>query len=377
MSSVFLFAVTDQSSVQRLQSPAFLRRGKFIALLFSLHQLVAAQTRDAMGAAANPGSRSAPGAQTQPCPRPFLWQIDRSPPAFLFGTIHLANDQIQDLPPVVNAAIEVSQAVITEIPMDVPALLQEMGPRMLLPEGRSLSEILPPALYGRLEKYVSRRGQSMAAFEKNKVWVVTAQVGILELVQETGPRDGLDLLIARKAGTLKKETGGLETAKEQLDAFDELTLEDQIQSLDRLLSALERQDREGRRIAREMLDRYCEGDGKKLTQLMDEWLDPKDSAVARTYEMQITHRDQRFADRVDKYLKENPDQSCLFAVGAYHLIGSDRNVITLLQDKGWRIQRLSSNDTETLRAKTKLDPADTKHGIPKSKRVDQIQGGEK
>lgn len=373
----FPLGFTKQPSAARPQSRAIRRLGEFVVLMISLHQLAMAQARDALGVAKNAATSSTSAAQSQPSARPFLWEIDRTPPAFLFGTIHLADDQIQNLPPVVATALEVANAVITEIPIDEPAMLQEMGPRLLLSEGRLLSDVLPPALFERLEKYVASRGQSIAALERNKVWVVAAQVGILDLVRQVGTRDGLDLVIARKARALEKITGGLETASEQLDAFEELAFEDQVKSLDRLLSVLERQDREGRQVGRELLDGYRGGDEKQLAKLMDESLDPRDPSFARSYEVQITRRDRRMADRIDRALKENPERSYLFAIGAYHLIGPERNVITLLQDKGWRIRRLSPNDAEVIRAKTNSNSADIRQGIPTSKRVDQKQGDDK
>ncbi len=371
---IFSIAFTNHRLVRRLRPRALRRFGDFALLLLALDHVVIAQIRDRRGATANVATSSNSTAKSQPCERPFLWRIDRSPPAFLFGTIHLADDQILNLPPVVDAALEFSDAVITEVSMDVAALEQEMGPRLLLTEGRSLSGILPQPLFERLEKYVGRRGQSMAAFEKNKVWVVAAQVGIIELIQEVGQREGLDLHLARKARALGKETAGLETATEQLDAFDEVALEDQVKSLDRLLNALERQEREGRRIGREMLDGYCQGDEKRLASLMDEWLDPRDPSVARSYELQIARRDRRMAERIDKLLKERPRESVMFAIGAYHLIGSERNVIALLEEYGWKIRRLSLNDAGDIRAKA---PADAKQKGPTSKQVNEKKHGEK
>ena len=80
------------------------------------------------------------------------------------------------------------------------------------------------------------------------------------------------------------------------------------------------------------------------------------------------------AERIDKLLKERPRESVMFAIGAYHLIGSERNVIALLEEYGWKIRRLSLNDAGDIRAKA---PADAKQKGPTSKQVNEKKHGEK
>lgn len=282
--------------------------------------------------------------------RPFLWKIDRDPPAFLFGTIHLADDRILDVPAVVQAALESSDALVTEIPMDMQTMVNEMGPRMLLPEGQTLAKVLPKPLYERVGKYLADHGQPMHSMERCKVWVLAAQIGLIDLVKEVGANEGLDQRLARQARSLGKETGGLETIGEQLAALDGLTPEEQIRSLDKTLAKLEENASKGRKMGRELLDRYFEGDEIRLVKLMAEWLDADDPLEAKNYDLLITQRDRRMAERIDLRLRQMPDQSCMFAIGAYHLIGSKANVIDQLAAKGWKIRRLFAKDAADLRA---------------------------
>jgi len=50
---------------------------------------------------------------------PFLWKIEgNGPPTYLYGTIHVPDPRVTELPSAVKAAFGASQAVFTEIRMD-------------------------------------------------------------------------------------------------------------------------------------------------------------------------------------------------------------------------------------------------------------------
>jgi uncharacterized protein YbaP (TraB family) len=154
----------------------------------------------------------------------------------------------------------------------------------------------------------------------------------------------------------EKETGGIETATEQLDAFEGLSEAEQIQTLEKGIALLEEHDKRGRRMTRELLDAYYHGDDGALVKLMNEYMDPKNPVDAKMFDLLITRRDKKMAERIDEKLKKNPQRSYMFAVGAYHLIGKDVNVITHLEKTGYKIRRLNAGDVakvKELRTKRK------------------------
>jgi uncharacterized protein YbaP (TraB family) len=142
----------------------------------------------------------------------------------------------------------------------------------------------------------------------------------------------------------EKEVGGIETVTEQLDAFEGLNQEEQIKSLEKGIKLLEEHDAKGRRMTRELLDAYYHGDDAGLTKLMDEYMDPKNPIDAKMFDLLITQRDRKMAERIDERLKNNSRRAYLFAVGAYHLIGKDANVIQHLEKAGYKIRRLKPDD---------------------------------
>ena len=72
----------------------------------------------------------------------MLWEVDTKPKIYLFGTIHVGDPRVIAHPPVVQKALDASQALYTEIeltPKDIGAMVK----RMRLPEGQSLKTLLP------------------------------------------------------------------------------------------------------------------------------------------------------------------------------------------------------------------------------------------
>lgn len=297
-----------------------------------------------------------PARDDGPTQRPFLYLIEREPPAFLYGTIHLADARIMDVPDVVHEAYEASDALYTEIEMDLGAIGESTRTRMMLPAGKTLKDILPPALYERVDKFLKTRGTTIEAFKQFRVWAAAMQISLIDLMKDVQGFQGLDMYFYNLARSDEKKVGGIETITEQLDALECLSEDEQIKSLEKGIRVMEEHDAKGRRVARELLDSYHEGDETRLVGLMNEYMDPKDPIDAKMFDRLITQRDKRMAERIDELLKKNPQVSYTFAVGAYHLIGKDANVIKHLEKAGYKIRRLTPDDVarvKELRSKKK------------------------
>ncbi|MBI5865894.1 MAG: TraB/GumN family protein [Planctomycetes bacterium] len=293
-------------------------------------------------------AQTASAQDSRPAKRPFLWLVEGKTPSFLFGTIHLATDEILDLPPVVETALERCDSLCTEIPMDIGAMTREMTPRMMLPKDKTLKEILPKETYERADRYLKARGMKMAAMDRFQVWAASMQISLADAIKQVGAVQGLDMHLYQEAQSMKKETGGLETAAEQIAALECLTVEEQIASLNSTLKRLEEYDQRHSRYFSKLLDRYAVGDDRSLWKLMLEFMDPDDPVDRKSFDLLITQRDKRMADRIAAKLKANPERSYMFAVGAAHLIGPEENIITHLEAAGYRIRRLSLDDSKAI-----------------------------
>ena len=92
-------------------------------------------------------------ADTQPSP--FLWKIEGGGrPTYLFGTIHVPDTRVVELPSAVKAAFGASQAVFTEIRMD-SATQMGVQAKVMLPDDQHLKDVVGQPLFDRCLLYTS------------------------------------------------------------------------------------------------------------------------------------------------------------------------------------------------------------------------------
>jgi uncharacterized protein YbaP (TraB family) len=115
---------------------------------------------------AAPAASDAPAPEApRPTERPFLWRIDGETPSYLYGTIHLPDDRVLALPDVVREAIESSDGLYTEIPMELSEQLKAAS-KIMLPGMTTLSDKLPEDLHDRLATHLESKGLQVMMFSK-------------------------------------------------------------------------------------------------------------------------------------------------------------------------------------------------------------------
>lgn len=301
----------------------------------------------------------------RPTQRPFLWMIEGDTPSFLYGTIHVPDPRVTTLPTVVEKAIEVSDALFTEVPMDA-GMQAGLAAKVMLPEGQGLSTRVPAELVQRLDAYARKKGLGGAAmFERIKVWCTALQLQQLGMRSEraVGGQTGgkaLDQTLYDRARAAGKEVGGLETIEEQLGCFDVLTDEEQArmlaQTLDLLEAPRERRD-EAASPFEDLIKRYVKGDLDEMVESLLAQTGGADPAmVERLKEALLNQRNHRMAERIAAKLRAQPDRSFFFAVGAAHYHG-DEGVGELLEAEGFKVRRLTSSDARRLRPRASTSGA--------------------
>lgn len=266
---------------------------------------------------------------------PMLWVVEGDTPTWLFGTIHLSDKRLDDLPLAVDLALKSSDAVFTEIPMEAAELLAARQ-AMIRTDGKILSEVLPDALRERLDKHLEKTSSflNVNAVGNLKTWVVSTLVAI----PNDSNQPALDIRLYDQAKKAKKEVGGLETAFEQISYFDRFSEAEQIKMLEESLNAYDKQD-----INELMLQWYLEGNANNLVELMQKMSTPEaDKALQDKFiQLLLTERNKVMADRIYEKLKAHPTKKYFFAVGAGHL-GGKESVIYFLEQKGLKIRRVGA-----------------------------------
>src|SRR4051812_48413416 len=94
-------------------------------------------------------------AQIRPTEKPFLWRIEGTVPSYLYGTVHVPDQRVLELPDVVRRAFEASDVFNAEIPLDGATQVAMMN-KVMLPPGQDLRKIAGEEIFGRLVKAISK-----------------------------------------------------------------------------------------------------------------------------------------------------------------------------------------------------------------------------
>jgi uncharacterized protein YbaP (TraB family) len=274
--------------------------------------------------------------------RPYLWKIEATgqKPSWIFGTIHLQRPDVATLPPAVTQAAQQADAVYTEIPLDMATVLA-MASKMMAPD-QSLREVLGPKVFAELEAEIKSVNPELSAgpFERYKPWAVAAALIALEDQMKHAGSLPVDMVIFQRAAMAGKEVGGIETAEEQLAVFDAFTTAEQITMVSEAIRQI-RAVRATGESASDLLARlYLKGDLDVLvTELLKMDAGAADPALSQKFlEKLLYDRNVRMAERMIKKLRNHPQRSYFFAVGAAHLQG-ERGLVAALEKAGFHLTR--------------------------------------
>jgi uncharacterized protein YbaP (TraB family) len=272
--------------------------------------------------------------------RPFLFRVSATPkPWYVFGTIHVPDARLDVFPPELEAALRESDAVYTEIPMDEATQIA-LAPRLTLPEGQSLSTVLPPELYRRVSSVFESHGLPMAPFDRMKPWAVSVQIAVLDKLFLLATKKPLDAVVYHRAQDAGKVVGGLETPEEQLAVFESLTAKEQAVLVEQAVELHDEARAAKRDPLSELLEAYVAGKDEELLRLVKEEYDPRDPVSAKLMKRVFTDRNRILFERMLARTKTSPDKVLFFAVGAGHLLGDD-GVVARLSKQGLTPARLA------------------------------------
>lgn len=271
---------------------------------------------------------------------PFLWEVKKGEQTFyLFGTMHLGDPKLQILPAALKVAIDKSDEVQTEIPMDA-SLQMKSAVLMMRNDNKSLQDIIPKALYQRTENYIKQINPqlNLIPFDKMKIWALSTVTAMLENQLKYPMLQAIDSEIYSYAQSKNKGVGGIETIEEQISAMDKFSLNEQIMGLESTLDYLEQNND----FMEEMKSLYMLGDEKKLMAFIEGTMfkiEKYKKFEEKFMQVLLYDRNMRMAQRIEALLKEDPTKRYLFAFGVMHFLGQ-KSVAEHLEGKGYSVSRV-------------------------------------
>ncbi|WP_018619909.1 TraB/GumN family protein [Spirosoma luteum] len=250
-----------------------------------------------------------------------------SQPSYLYGTFHLICPNDLVITEAMKKAMGSTQQVYLELDMDDPAMMGSMQKAMLMPNGKTVKDLLKPDDYTVLDTYLKQK-MSMGLAQLGML----KPIGLLSMMYMTMlpcQPASYDMTFAQMATTDKKEVRGLESLDDELAALDKIPLEEQLKGL----VDMAKNPDEAKREFMNMIELYKSHD---LTKLMNTMKTSQFSGGDFTQfeESLLADRNTKWIPVIEKAAKEKPT---FFAFGAGHL-GNQKGIINLLRKGGYTVK---------------------------------------
>lgn len=262
-----------------------------------------------------------------------LWRVERgdAAPSHLFGTIHVTDPRVLDLPRPVEDALERAESVAFELVMSEEDRVR-LAEEMILAGGRTLEGILGSALFEKTAAVATEYGFSREELQRLAPWALVTVVSFppAELARAQAGQPSLDEWLQQEARRLGKRIYALESAEEQLAVFNGMPMDEQLGMLRYLLGENDEVKDRFEAIVRDYLARDLASiHAEALAPLADE-----DPALAEPYERRfIDARNGRMVERALALLEEG---NAFIAVGALHLPG-ENGILHRLEGEGYKV----------------------------------------
>ena len=265
-------------------------------------------------------------------------------PSYIIGTYHLAPVSFVDSIPGLRGALAESEQVYGEIEtadMTSPENIAKMQQAMMLPEGKTLTELLTPEQMQKLNATMKEllgvdMSNPMVAQQMNKMLpqaLVTQLTVIMYLKKHSGfnPTQSFDDYFQQQAVAQGKPVGGFETMDFQLQAlFGSISIERQIELLMCFLNNREWEELQVDNI----VEAFFAQDLNRIEAAMDEKQDNSCDATDEENDLLIYGRNATWLKKMPEIMQQ---KSTFFAVGAAHLAG-ERGVLAGLRNAGYLVE---------------------------------------
>jgi uncharacterized protein YbaP (TraB family) len=280
------------------------------------------------------------GAALADAPRPFgqgrLWQVSPAgaAPSYVFGTMHVADEDVVSVPEAVTAAIVRSDRLVLEVAMTRKNAMY-MARAMVFEDGRRLSDVVGPKRFAAVGRVAGRYGITAAQIAMFRPWAVITMFSVppAELKRQAAGHAVLDRLLNDQAVRRGMPVFDLEDIEEQLAILRDLPERDQVEMLDWTLQLNAQIDEIFEKIKRAYLD----GDLDRLHAMTRELSAGTDLRLMEVFNRRLVEtRNELMVKRMERHLKRG---RAFVAVGALHLSG-EQGILRLLEKKGYAVRRI-------------------------------------
>jgi len=266
----------------------------------------------------------------------FAWKVTKDgKTAYLMGSIHMATEAMYPLAPEIEAAFHESKALAVEADIekvDQVQLQTSVMQKGLYQGGDSLSKKLPKETLDALNAHLKKDGQSVAALDMMKPWLVGLTISMLEF-KKLGFKEelGIDKHFL-DAAREKKKILELESAQFQIDLLSGFSDEQQEKFLKYSLAEVGRMKEQ----VTEMVATWSKGDVDAFHKVSLKG-NEKFPGIEEVMKKLIDDRNVKMAEKVEAYLASG--ETTFVVAGALHMSG-EKGIVSLLKAKGYTVEQI-------------------------------------
>ncbi|MCH2218488.1 MAG: TraB/GumN family protein [Flavobacteriales bacterium] len=257
----------------------------------------------------------------------LLWEISGNgleKSSYLFGTIHVTCNAT--LSEHVKDALNKTTQLALEIDMDDPGMQGKIMLNMRMKQNKTLKNFVSEEDFAAIDSLFTKKvGMSVKMLQSMKPSLLSAMFlpSLLDC-----PMQSIEGELIKVAKEQKEDIKGLETVASQMEIFDLIPYEDQVEEL--LKSVKDNLLRDKENLVK-MLEIY---DSKNITEMLTHMEDDKENNLGKYMDIMLDKRNKNWIPVIIAYAKEQPT---FFGVGAGHLAG-ENGVIQLLRKEGYTLK---------------------------------------
>jgi uncharacterized protein len=263
----------------------------------------------------------------------LLWRVSREgvPPSYVFGTIHVPDPRVLDVPAPVGRALERSRRLYVETLLGAREEARFFEAAQF-EDGRRLEPLIGADAYARVAAELRRRDVPDDVIARIKPWAALVNLTVLPEGYGSVTLDQKIAAVARGRGA---RVLGLEGIEEQIAVFDRIPLDTQVELLRHALAHRDELAALIEPTVRAWMRRDLAG-----IHAVSERLETRYPEMAAHYRILfrsvVENRSVVMAHRLFIPLREG---RAFVAVGADHLYG-ERGLLALIAEQGYRVTRV-------------------------------------
>lgn len=257
----------------------------------------------------------------------LLWKISEnglSKPSYIYGTIHITCDAT--LPQKVKTALDKTDQLCLELDMDDPNMQTEMMTMFMMKDGMTMKKLVSEEDYKIVDGFLtSNLGFSAEMINTMKPFMISAMLYPKMLDCEM---QSVETELMKITAEQKEDVIGLETIKFQMDVFDQIPYQDQMNELVKTAKSDLKRDKNE---INEMFAIYKTEDIEAIFNFSKK----SDNVITSKFgEIMLDKRNSNWIAKIEAIAKNKPT---FFGVGAAHL-GGEMGVINLLVKAGYKVE---------------------------------------